>query len=475
VIRLELSEVVAAIEGRPWGKVPTGSVGAVSTDSRTAGPDDVFFALRGPRFDGHDYVVDALRRGALAAVVEQRRAEQVADALRQAEGPIPGGVFLIEVADTVAALGRLAAFHRRQLSAEVIAVVGSNGKTTTKAMIHHILSGRLKGRSSPKSYNNEIGVPLTLLSAESGDDYLVVEIGTNAPGEVAALAEITQPGMAVVTCIGEEHLERLGDLHGVAAEETAVLSRLRANGFAAVNVDEPIVREYLPESGVHVATFGCCAEADVRLDGVRYEQPWLSFRLNERFDFRLRVPGVHNAVNAAGAVTIARRFGLDYEEAAERLTSFVLPPMRNEVVETSGVTIVNDAYNANPQSAVAAIETLEQMPCKGQRIAVFGEMRELGEHSAELHRKVAQRLRDGNVQRVILVGEATGPMFEALSEGADLFGPSVERSPTVEDCLQKLATGVRAGDVVLLKASRAVELDRLMEPLKERLGAAALI
>ena len=468
MIRLTLTEVVQAIGGRPWGTLPTGSVRDVSTDSRTVSADDLFFAIPGPRFDGHAFVPAALQRGAVAAVVAADQAEAVVAALRTAGVSQAHGAVLIVVDDTVAALGRLAAYHRRQLAAEVIAVVGSNGKTTTKAMIHHILGARLRGRSSPKSYNNAIGVPLTLLSAEPADEYLVVEIGTNAPGEVAALGEIVQPDMAIITSIGEEHLEGLGDLDGVAAEECSILRRLRGKGFAAVNVQAPEVKKHLPTDGLTIATFGGSPDADVRVSEVRFEPPWLHFKLNERFPFRLRLVGTHNAVNAAGAVTMARRMGLDFAEAAVRLESFVLPPMRNEVVEVEGVTVINDAYNANPQSAAAAIEVLEQFPCRGERVVVFGEMRELGSHSAELHRRVAGRLRSGAVQRVILVGEETGPMYAALA-GGELFGPRVEQCTSVDDCLERLATSVHAGDVVLLKASRAVELERLVEPLRARL------
>jgi len=471
VIKLMLGEVVGAIQGRPWGELPTVSVGGVSIDSRTVTADDLFFAIPGQRFDGHDFVVDALRGGAVAAVVSAARAAAVAERIRASDVRLPASAVLIEVDDTVTALGRLAAYHRRQMATLVIAVVGSNGKTTTKAMIHHILGGRLRGRCSPQSYNNAIGVPLTLLAAEQGDDYLVAEIGTNAPGEIAALGAIVEPDLAVVTCIAEEHLEGLGDLEGVAAEECAILTKLRKNGFAAVNTDSPLVRRYLPSDGLHVATFGVDPAADVRLSEARYEAPWLRFKLNERFPFRVRMAGLHNAINAAAAVTVARRCGLDFPEAAARLESFVPPPMRNEIIEIAGVTVVNDAYNANPRSALAAIEVLEQLPCRGQRVAVFGEMRELGVQSAELHRRVAERLRESGIQRVLLVGEASRLMEDVLASGG-LFGPLVERCADLEECLERLSGTLRAGDVLLLKASRAVALERLIEPLRARLPAA---
>ncbi len=466
MIKLVLSEVVDALQGRVRGGTPTLSVQGVSTDSRTVSEGDLFFALSGPRFDGHAFVVDALQTGALGAVIAADRVAEVAGSGGKA-GPV--GV-LIEVDDPQAALGRLAVFHRQQTSADVIAVVGSNGKTTTKAMINHILQGRLRGHCSPKSFNNQIGVPLTLLSAETPDDYLVVEIGTNAPGEVAELAALVRPKMAVITCICEEHLEGLGDLHGVATEECSVLAEVSEGGFAAVNTDWPRVREFLPERGLTIATFGHNEEADLRITESRYEAPWQHFVLNDRFRYRLRMPGAHNAVNAAGAVTIARRWGFEHEEIAERLESFVALPMRTEVLEFGGVSVVNDAYNANPESAIAAIDALETLPAAGRRVVVFGEMCELGERSPELHRRVAERLRHGDVNHVLLVGPAGEMMADVLRREESLFGPQVDCCETVDACCEKLLDLLRDGDVVLLKASRAVELDRLVEPLRSALG-----
>ena len=473
MITLILSEVVEAIGGQPAGELPTLSVRRVSTDSRSSAEGDLFFAIRGPRFDGHDFIADALRGGAVAVVIA---ADRLTDVRQQIAGitsrVVPPGA-IICVPDPVVALGRFAAHHRRLMSANVIAVVGSNGKTTTKAMIHHILSERWKGQCSPKSFNNEIGVPLTLLSCEPADEYLVVEVGTNAPGEVAALAELIHPDMAVLTCISEEHLERLGDLNGVAAEECSILHKLEPGGFAAVNVDAPVVRRHLPDSGVTVATFGWNSEADVRLTDARYDAPWLHLTINGRFKYRLPLAGLHNAVNAAGAITLARRLGMEHKDIAARLESFVSPPMRTEMLEFGGITLVNDAYNANPGSALAALDTLSSLPCKGRRIVVFGEMRELGAHAAELHQQVGEHLRDGKFDLVLLVGRA-GELMPNLKEDGQLFGPRIMRCADVEACLERLAPELRRGDVVLLKASRAVGLDRLVAPLRERLASATV-
>jgi len=484
MIKLVLDEVVEALAGQVRSPLPTLSVAGVSTDSRTVAAGEVFFAIVGPRFDGHRFVGQALQRGAVAAVVEASQAAAVAQAVvREHRGPA-GGPVLIEVNDTVAAPGRLAVYHRRQLPADVIVVVGSNGKTTTKAMIDHLLSVRLQGHCSPKSYNNAIGVPLTLLSAETADDYLVVEIGTNAPGEVAALASLVEPDMAVITCLGEEHLEGLSDLAGVVEEECSILGVLRAGGFAAVNIDTPQVRDYLPltdapsvkglqRGDLNFATFGRDHDADVRVTAAEYEPPWLRFTLNDRFQCRLRTPGTYNAVNAAGAITIARRAGFEQQEIAARLQSFTPPPMRAEVLELGGVTVLNDAYNANPHSALAAIDMLESLPCGGRRIVVFGEMRELGRKSARLHRKVAERLAVGQVDHVLLVGRAADLMGEALDREGRLFGPTTQRCETVEAGLEALLGLLQDGDVVLLKASRAVELDRIVQPLGTALGGPA--
>ncbi len=493
-----LTEVIAACGGRAWGEALPVTVRGVSTDSRSVGAGEVFFALRGERFDGHAYVAEVLVRGAVAAVISERELEGVrAAAASAAAAPrlpavtssssagapaaavassnsagcaLEGRLVLVD--DVRAALGRLAAFHRQQLPGQVIAVVGSNGKTTTKFMIDHVLSGRMRGRCAPKSFNNDVGVPLTLLSADALDEYLVVEVGTNAPGEIAQLAAIVQPDLALLTCIGEEHLERLGNLEGVAREECAILQHVAVGGLAAVNGDPPHIAPDLAATTVKLVTFGKSPSADLRVGAVRYEAGRLRFTINERFEFELSTPGLHNAYNAAGAAAIARRLGFSYEQIAERLRSFALPPMRTEILQLDGVTLMNDAYNANPHSAAAALETLQSLPARGRRIVVFGEMRELGQAGPALHRRVAEQLRAARVDHVLLLGQAGEWMSDTLTHGS-LFGPAVERCASLDDCAQRLCRIVRSGDVVLLKASRAVGLEQLVAPLQRHCSAAA--
>ena len=460
MIRLTWQELAAGLIARAATPIPAAPATGIATDSRTVGPGELFIALRGASFDGHAYVAAARQRGAVGAVIATERLADVNAALGTAGPPF----VLMTADDPLAALGRLGRYHRQRLRAPVIAVVGSNGKTTTKMMIHHVLSGTRRGRCSPKSFNNNIGVPLTLLAADADDEYLVVEIGTNAPGEVADLAALAQPTLALITSIGEEHLEGLGDLTGVAREETSVLGAL-TGGFAAVNVDQPLIRDFLINYQVNYTTYGAVADADLRLTALRYEAPWLHFEVNDRFRFRLPMPGAHNASNALGALAVARRLGLDHAAIAARLETFSAPPMRCEVAEFDGVTVLNDAYNANPQSALAAVAMLEAQPCRGRRIVVFGEMRELGKHAPAQHVRVAERLRAAAVDRVFLVGAAAELMGPTL-------GPAAECWESVEAAAARLPDEVRPGDVVLLKASRAVGLERLVSALRERRGGA---
>lgn len=463
MIKLVISEVIQACQGTIAGDMPAFSVAGVSTDTRTVAPGELFFALHGPNFDGHNFVAAALQRGACGAVIA---AERTADILKAVEGS-GATPLLVRVDDPLAALGRLAAFHRRQSSARVIAVAGSNGKTTTKSLIEHILRGSLRGRASQKSFNNAIGVPLTLLSAEMGDEFLVVEIGTNAPGEIAALAAVAQPDIAVITCIGEEHLEGLGDLAGVAREECAILAHVKRGGFAAVNIDWPGIREHLPLGrGVTIATFGGAESgADLRVTNPRVADGRLSFQLNGRLDLRLPTINVCNASNAVAAVAVARRMGLRDEEITARLESFSPPPMRSEVQTVGGVTLVNDAYNANPHSMRAAIETLAALPAK-RRVFVAGEMRELGRSSAAMHADIATRLaNDGRIDQIVTVGDAAVLMNAGLRNAS----AAVQAVADPLAAAAHLANWVAPGDAVLFKASRAVGLEAAVKALGERL------
>ena len=459
---LTMDEVLAATRGKILNPRPSASVRGVSTDSRTVKPGEMFFALVGPHHDGHDFIVDALRRGAIGAVLS--RIDLATDDATEA------GI-LIAVDDTTAALGRLAAYHRRQLAAQVVAVTGSNGKTTTKDMIHAVLSTTRKGRCSPQSFNNQVGVPLTLLLAEGPDEYLVVEIGSNAPGEVHALSEIARPDVAVITGVSPTHLAGLSSIEGVAEEKASLLRSLRRGGLAALNVDHPALLRHLPDNQDHwrQVGFGFAEGADLRATDVRTDADGVSFRVNGKFEIHLNMLGRHNAINALAAVAVGRRFGLEHEQIAAALAAVRPPPMRLQLERMGPITVINDAYNANPESMSNALDVLLALPTTGRKVAVLGDMRELGQQSLALHVELGRRVGRSGVQLLVVVGECAEEVSGAAArEAGDRL--EIRRFAHVADAMDHIAGLLAPADLVLLKASRALQLERLTEPIRRRFG-----
>lgn len=458
---LTAEEVVRAVQGRCLLPIHAGSVTGVSTDSRTLRAGDVFFALKGPTFDGRDFVRGALERGAVAAVV--------AFGAERSSGLSSDTPGLIWVRDTMAALARLAAYYRKQLSATVIAVTGSNGKTTVKLMVDHVLSGSYSGRAAPKSFNNQVGVPLTLLSAEAGDRYLVVEIGTNAPGEVAALGRLVEPNIAVVTNASEAHLEGLASVEGVAEEKLSLLNWLRPGGCAAVNIDCGVLRSFLPGGGRMTLTkFGSSPEADLRVTDVSPRDGAMVFEVNGRFAYRLAVPGRHNVSNALAAIAVARRMGLEHDQIASRLATFALPPMRLETHRLGRVEVVFDGYNANPASMSAALEVLAERDWDGRKVLVLGDMNELGAAAERLHRDLGRRLSRSGASVLVAVGQWAETLVRAVPKSLERY-----TFATTEAAADRLARLLAPGDLVLIKGSRALRLERLVDAVRARFGGPA--
>jgi UDP-N-acetylmuramoyl-tripeptide--D-alanyl-D-alanine ligase len=378
--------------------------------------------------------------------------------------------------DTVEALGRLAACYRREVmhaSTVVVAVTGSNGKTTTREMIDHVLGGSLRGRSSPQNYNNQIGVPLTLLSAEMEDRYLVCELGTNAPGEVAALARIVSPQAAVITSIAEAHLEGLGDIGGVAAEKASVLDHVQPSGFAVVNVDRREIRPHL-ERGRHarVVTIGTDRRARLWVANRRGSITHTSFEVDGRFQVELPMPGVHHAINALSAFAIGRWFGLPPAKIIERLGSFKPLAGRTRLIDVGGATLVDDAYNANPASMAAAIDTMATSPT-GRRVFVMGDMLELGDRSAHFHTLAVREAISAGIETLVVVGPATIEAARACdADHRDTRVVLCEDAAAASDALVRMLS---PGDTVWIKGSRAMQLDRVVDRLRADAGCKAAV
>ena len=432
----------------------------VTTDSRDVQPDDLFVAIRGERFDGHDFIADAASKGAVACICDRNWQAGAA------ASPIP----CLVVENTIRALGRLAAYYRRRImhvATVVVAVTGSNGKTTAKGMIDHVLSGSFEGRAAPKNFNNHIGVPLTLLSAEADDRYLVVEIGTNAPGEVAALAAIAFPHAAVITSIGEAHLQGLGGIEGVAKEKVSLLHHVRPDGLAVVNIDRPEIRPHLAAiSRPRLVTVGTDENARLRVADAHGDMRSTTFELDGRFRIELPMPGRHHATNAAATFAIARWFGIAPAQIIDRLHSYAPPDGRTRRLEIAGVTVIDDAYNANPASMASAIETLRD-GASGRRILIMGDMLELGPGNASFHHQTVAAVFGAGIEVLVAVGKATADAVRSL-EGC--YGRT--RAVVCDDAEaagKAVMTVLTAGDTVWIKGSRAVGLDRIVDDLRVRL------
>lgn len=466
---------------RPRDAATPSTVDGVCTDTRTLKPNQAFIALLGEAADGHTFLTQAARAGAALLILS--KPESFTDELKSA---LASNAAILHVADTGQALLRLAAAYRRTLdTTRVIAVAGSNGKTTTVRLITAVLATKLRGTASPKSFNNAVGVPLTILSAKKSDQYLVCEVGTNAPGEIATLAAVVEPDIVVMTSIGREHLEGLGSLTGVLKEETSILTGLRPGGVAIVNADAPGLVESTramttaannsASPARQVVTFGFAESADLRITESSQTAEGVAFTLNTRFKHQLRLLGLHNASNAAAAVAVGRRLGVDQPDIERGLLQAQGPPMRLERVSVAlkagNITFVNDAYNANPDSVLASLTTFAQITHPGRRVLVLGDMLELGEHAPDLHREIGDAIvRSGMLKPgdlIALVGRLSHFTAERLARAV----PSTSLH-MIEDLNAGRADAVAAllapGDCILLKGSRRMGLERIIDAARLR-------
>jgi len=462
----------SAIRGR-WCSRPdlaTAPPSRLTTDSRDDQTDAAFLALKGDRFDGHDFLDDVTRAGARAVIVSEP----------PPDGALPHGVAVIAVDDTRLALQHLARNHRAQLAAvRVIAITGSAGKTTTKELVHSVLSQTLEGTCAPASFNNDIGVPLTLLSAAPKHKYVVVEIGTNGPGEIRHLGTLAQPDIAVITLVGHSHLEGLGTIEDVAAEKASLLRTLPERGTAIVTADSPVLEPHLRGHRM-VIRYGVHADAELRLTSRGWEGPaggWVE--INGRDRFHCPLPGPHNAVNTLAAIAVARRLGVSDADINAGLRAHQPSPMRSEIIKRGGVHIINDAYNANPESMAAALTMLEEFHSdgEGRRLAVIGSMLELGPAGPALHRAVGERLLElieaGSLHDVALIGRETRAIAEVLARDRSSRLRWTHHMDVDAASSGLLRDRIRPGDVILLKGSRAIGLDRLLDRLESSTSPAS--
>lgn len=448
-----LSDIARAIDGRLRG--PDGLADAVVIDSRVVSGGAVFFAMVGEHLDGHAYVADALVKGAAAAVVARDE---------QADGSV------IVVADTAEALRALAADERRSSNATVIGITGSTGKTTTKDMMSCVLATGMKVRSSPGSFNNEIGLPLTLLGGTEDTEALICEMGSRGAGHIRDLCEIAAPDMGVVTNVGVAHMELFGSLEALADAKAELVEALPVDGTAVINADDPVVAGFTPRTKARVLTFGLAQEAAVRAENIgltdfgtaRFELVYES----QRALTELPVPGEHMVSDALAASAAGVAMGIPLADAASALREAKVSAWRMEAfTDPQGIVVINDAYNANPSSMAAALKTARWMSRNSRMVAVLGRMAELGDISHTEHERIGELAARLRVDRLITVGESADDIAAAaVREGVE--PENVAAYGDVDSALADVLAWARPGDVVLFKASRVVGLERAAEAMR---------
>ena len=441
-----LDRIAAALADQAVGKLPRGpaELNGITTDTRKIGKGNVFVALRGERFDGHDYLRDAVRDGASALVVSRA---PLLDTL---------GVPIFEVRDTLVALGALAHYWRRAWGKTIIGVAGSNGKTSTKDLLRAALGRSYNVHATTGNLNNRVGVPLTLLALPPEAEVAVIELGTSLPGEVAILRDITEPDIALVTSIAEEHLEGLGDLAGVLREEAAVYEGV---GVGIAPSAQPEIAEAARAKAKRVVVAGLDNTADLKPDRWEIGPDGLGVIEIAGVTVRPPVRGLHNLRNAMLALAVARECGVTDEDASAGIAEMPQPKMRSAWEQVGDVTLINDAYNANPGSTRAAIELLKGTGSGRQRVIVLGTMRELGAASEQCHADIAGLALASGADIVAGIGEFA-PALEKQNERERVI-----TAPDVEDLWPQLQARLQRNAIILLKASRGVQLERLVPHL----------
>lgn len=440
------------------GKLVSGSsiplFKGLSIDSRTTKRGDVFAAIKGRNFDGHSFISEAVRKGA-GCVIQS--------AEYKAQRP---GVSVISVQDTTKALGDIARWQRKKIGVPVIAVTGSNGKTTTKEMTAEVLSRRFKVLKNAGSKNNHIGLPLALAGLDSSYDCAVLELGANHPGEIEYLAKICMPNLAILTNIGFAHLENFKDLKGVFKEKFSLVENLSCPRIAVLNADDPFLRRRLVKAGGGSFNLGVglSKKSDFCAAGIKSGCGEIGFSLNLN-RFTLKTPGYYNIYNALAAIAVGRLFGVSYEDMREALGSFSFPEGRLNFVKAGEVNFINDTYNANPSSLKHALHTLESFPVQGRRILIMGDMLELGQAEELLHRQAG-----GRIAEVCDVFVSVGKLSRIAAEEARSAGFGESRIFSCSSSLEARKVLFRKiapapDDIVLIKGSRAMKMERILDAL----------
>jgi len=468
---LTIEEILKSTGGRLVSKTGNISISGVSIDSRTIKKGELFISLRGENFDGHNFIKEAVRKGASGVVI--REGYPLTDSLTETE---INGIPIIAAGDTLNALQEMARYYRDQFSIPLIGITGSNGKTTTKEMLWHILSHKFSVLKNEGNMNNHIGVPLTLFRLTPSHHMAVIEMGISDRRELTRLCQIAGPTAAVITNIGPTHLEKLGRIENVAEAKGEILNFIKTDGVCILNRDDTFFDVFKSMVQGRVVSFGMSSHAnvytemaDITLPGKTAEM--MTFRLTcplGQVNIPMQVIGLHNLYNALCAAATAYAVGADIKDIQQGLEKFTPVKMRSAIENVGGIYVLNDTYNANPASMVAAIDMLKSLKEGRQKFVVQGDMLELGKNAATAHRDLGIYIAGAGIDGLISVGE----FAEYVAEGATSAGMSEDRVITCRDnvqTLEKIKQWLHQGDMLLVKGSRGMKMERIIEGLKESL------
>jgi UDP-N-acetylmuramoyl-tripeptide--D-alanyl-D-alanine ligase len=438
----------------------------VSTDTRKVRPGSIFAALKGERFDAHDFLAQAIAGGAGALIISQPEAWTKLHGIQSSQtSELNIAIPVILVEDTLQALQHLAGYNRRKAGVPVVAVTGSNGKTSVKDMIAAVLEQKYRVLKTGGNFNNEIGLPLTLLELGPEHQAAIVEMGMRGRGEIQQLARIAQPDIGVISNIGEAHIELLGSMENIAQAKGELLAELPATGAAILNGDDPWLRklgEGLDRQAIYYG-FGennHLQATDWQMTGPTNSEFKVKVSGHKPMSVQIPVPGRHNVLNALAAIGVGLELGLSQEEIGQGLTELSLSKMRLEIKTGKSWTVINDAYNANPSSMRAALEVLAGYPCQGKRIAVLGNMLELGEQAEKGHRSIGDTVASLGLDSLVTLGELAG-WIAAQAATRGMKQRSIFACTEKEQAIRQLQAILQPGDVVLVKGSRGMKMEEI--------------
>ena len=448
-----LEEIAKATDGKVLQKSHRNYFKNVSTDSRTIQNDDIFFALTGQNFDGHDFIQEAIKKGAKAIVISKKTKNKCYK------------VNIIKVKDTAVALGKLARYHRKKYKMPLIAITGSAGKTTTKDIVYDVLKTKYKALKNFGTHNNQIGVPQTIFKVNQRHEICVLELGTNHFGEISYLSSIALPQIAVITNIGASHLEFLKNLNGVLKEKSDIFNYLRGPKIALLNGDDKYLRRIKLPREFKVFTFGLKANCDFRASDIHIEDNKVSFLFNKKHKLCLNTSGKFNIYNALIGVSCGLIFGIDIKNIRATLNNFQFAQRRLNRIDCENFSVIDDTYNSNPLSLMGAIETLLEFKNKGRKILIMGDMLELGPCSLKLHRQIGRFISKKPIDILITLGHFSKATANEAKLNSTKSLRKIFSFDSKAELIDFLRSKVKSGDLLLIKGSRLLQMEEITNSL----------